>query len=64
MALMKMNVLYTADQGSPAFDIARIAVDVICAGDSLTGWNNFGPAHTWPYRTYPDFLQNPAFRWD
>lgn len=23
----------------------------------MTGWNNFGPASAWPYRTYPDFLQ-------
>lgn len=50
-------VLYTVDQGSPAFEAGRAAIDVVCAGDSLTGWNNFGPASTWPYRTYPDFLQ-------
>jgi lysophospholipase L1-like esterase len=30
---------------------------VVCAGDSLTGWNNFGPARSWPYRTYLDFIQ-------
>jgi lysophospholipase L1-like esterase len=54
---MKMSVLYTADQGSPAFETGRAAVNAVCAGDSLTGWNNFGPAHSWPYRTYPDFLQ-------
>lgn len=52
-----MQVLYTADQGSPAFEAGRAAVDVVCLGDSLTGWNNFGPADSWPYRTYPDFLQ-------
>ena len=51
------TVLYTADQGSPEFEAGRIVVDVVCAGDSLTGWNNFGPANSWPYRTYPDFLQ-------
>jgi lysophospholipase L1-like esterase len=50
-------VLYTIDQGSPAFEVGRAAVDVVCAGDSLTGWNNFGPHHSWPYRTFPDFLQ-------
>lgn len=49
--------LYIVDRGSSAFEAGRAAVDVICAGDSLTGWNNFGPARTWPYRTYPDFLQ-------
>ncbi len=54
---MTSVVLYTADQGTPAFDAGRTAVDIVCAGDSLTGWNNFGPARTWPYPTYPDFLQ-------
>lgn len=49
--------LYIVDHGSPAFEAKRTAVDVVCSGDSLTGWNNFGPAHSWPYRTYPDFLQ-------
>ena len=51
-------VLYTVDQRTPAFEAGRTAVDVICTGDSLTGWNNFGSADSWPYRTYPDFLQN------
>lgn len=50
-------VLYVVDQGSPTFESGRIAVDIVCAGDSLTGWNNFGPAHSWPYPTYPDYLQ-------
>jgi lysophospholipase L1-like esterase len=54
---MTPEVLYTIDQGSPAFEAARTAVDIVCAGDSLTGWNNFGPARTWPYPTYPGFLQ-------
>jgi lysophospholipase L1-like esterase len=52
-----MDVLYLADQGSPAFEADRLAVDVVCAGDSITGWNDVGPAHTWPYPTYPDYLQ-------
>jgi lysophospholipase L1-like esterase len=52
-----MDILYTVDQGSPAFDAGRTTVDVVCAGDSLTGWKHFGPAPFWPYRTYPDFLQ-------
>jgi lysophospholipase L1-like esterase len=30
---------------------------VVCAGDSITGWNNFGPVTFWPYPTYPCFLQ-------
>jgi lysophospholipase L1-like esterase len=32
-------------------------VDVVCAGDSITGWNNFGGVSEWAYRTYPEFLQ-------
>ena len=55
--MARQTVLYLVDQGTPAFEAARVAVDVVCLGDSLTGWNNFGPAHSWPYRTYPDFLQ-------
>jgi lysophospholipase L1-like esterase len=52
-----MDVLYVVERDTAAFQAARIAVDIVCAGDSLTGWNNFGPAVQWPYRTYPDFLQ-------
>ena len=29
----------------------------MCAGDSITGWNNFGRVTSWPNRTYPEFLQ-------
>src|SRR5271157_3214177 len=54
---MTPALLYTADQGTPAFEAGRAAVDIVCAGDSLTGWNNFGPADSWPYPTYPQFLQ-------
>lgn len=49
--------VYLADRNRTAFEAAREAVDVVCAGDSITGWNNFGPAGAWPYRTYPEFLQ-------
>jgi lysophospholipase L1-like esterase len=52
-----MNVLYLVERDTNVFESARTAVDIVCAGDSLTGWNNFGPAGQWPYRTYPDFLQ-------
>jgi lysophospholipase L1-like esterase len=41
----------------PFFQTARLSVDVVCAGDSITGWNNFGVVRDWPYRTYPEFLQ-------
>ena len=51
------SVLYLADRGSPAFEAGRTTVDVVCAGDSITGWNNFGVVRDWPYRTYPEFLQ-------
>ena len=52
-----MEVVYLADLNRPAFEQDRLAVDVVCAGDSITGWNNFGPATTWPVPTYPRFLQ-------
>ena len=51
------SVLYLADHGSSAFEAGRTTVDVVCAGDSITGWNNFGFVKEWPYRTYPEFLQ-------
>ena len=52
-----MDVLYVVDRDTAVFETTRTAVNVVCAGDSLTGWNNFGPAEGWPYQTYPDFLQ-------
>jgi lysophospholipase L1-like esterase len=50
-------VLYLAGRKSPTFQAGRTTVDVVCAGDSITGWNNFGLVGDWPYRTYPEFLQ-------
>ena len=50
-------MLYLADRGSSAFDSGRESVDVVCAGDSITGWNNFGDVGDWPFRTYPEYLQ-------
>jgi lysophospholipase L1-like esterase len=50
-------VLYLADRGSPSFEERCTTIDVVCAGDSITGWNNFGTVDDWPYRTYPEFLQ-------
>ncbi len=49
--------LYVANKGTPSYQTARLSADVVCAGDSLTGWNNFGVVADWPYRTYPEFLQ-------
>ena len=51
------TILYVAERGMPSFQTARLSADVVCAGDSLTGWNNFGVVGDWPYRTYPEFLQ-------
>jgi lysophospholipase L1-like esterase len=50
-------VLYLADRGSPAFETGRNSVEIVCAGDSITGWNNFGGVADWPYHTYPEFLE-------
>ena len=61
---MTPPILYTADQGSPAFEAARTAVDVVCAGDSLTGWNNFGPArHLALSALIRNSSKNSAYRW-
>jgi lysophospholipase L1-like esterase len=51
------SVLYVAYRGKPSFQRARLSVDVVCAGDSITGWNNFGGVSECAYRTYPEFLQ-------
>ena len=46
----------TANQAIRLAQITSIhTVSVVCVGDSLTGYNNFGPH--WPLPTYPDFLQ-------
>lgn len=52
-----MHVLYLVERHTAAFEAGRTAVDIVCAGDSLTGWNNYGPVWGWPFRTYPHFLQ-------
>lgn len=52
-----LTTLYLSDRDSPAFETSRKTVDIGCAGDSITGWNNFGGVRDWPYRTYPEFLQ-------
>ena len=40
-----MDVLHVVERDTAAFQAARITVDIVCAGDSLTGWNNSGPVH-------------------
>ena len=52
-----MDVLYLVERYTTAFESARTTVDIVFAGDSLTGWNNFGAAVQWSFRTYPEFLQ-------
>ena len=49
-------VLHVVERGMPSFESARSSVDVVCAGDSITGWNNFGVVENWPYRTYPEYF--------
>jgi lysophospholipase L1-like esterase len=51
------EILYVVDSDSPAFRQECGSVDVVCVGDSITGWNNYGPAKYWPFPTYPRFLQ-------
>jgi lysophospholipase L1-like esterase len=51
------TALHVADRGTSAFQAARLSADVVCAGDSITGWNDLGAVGNWPYRTYPEFLQ-------
>src|SRR5271165_5580234 len=51
------SILYVANRGMPSFQTDSLSADVVCAGDSITGWNNFGGVRDWPYRTYPEFLQ-------
>ena len=49
--------LYVVNDGVGTFERDRMAVDIVCAGDSITGWNNYGPPQYWPFSTYPRFLQ-------
>lgn len=37
------KVIFVVDHENPTFEAARTAIDVVCAGDSITGWNNFRP---------------------
>jgi gamma-glutamylcyclotransferase (GGCT)/AIG2-like uncharacterized protein YtfP/lysophospholipase L1-like esterase len=49
--------LYVAHADEPEFDVDRHNVAILCVGDSITGWNNFGPRRLWPLATYPEYLQ-------
>jgi lysophospholipase L1-like esterase len=50
-------IIYLADRDQACFQSQRTAVDLVCAWDSLTGWNNSGPVEYWPYPCYPQFLR-------
>jgi lysophospholipase L1-like esterase len=54
---MSPTVVYVVDRIARAFEQDRLTVDVVCAGDSITGWNNFGQPAYWPYPCYPQFFQ-------
>jgi lysophospholipase L1-like esterase len=54
---MNPEVLDIFDESSDVFLAEHVVFDIVCAGDSLTGWGNFGPAESWPFRCYPEFLQ-------
>jgi len=54
---MKDNTLYLADIDRESFKEGSREVDIVCAGDSITGWNNVGDIANWPFPTYPQFLQ-------
>lgn len=55
------KILYLSDEGSIDFEEKRKAIDIVCVGDSITGWNNIRMkklrTHSGPFPTYPQFLQ-------
>ncbi|MBU4245821.1 MAG: SGNH/GDSL hydrolase family protein [Nanoarchaeota archaeon] len=55
------KILYFSDADSVDFEEKREAIDVICVGDSITGWNNIRMeklrTYSGPFPTYPQFLQ-------
>jgi lysophospholipase L1-like esterase len=57
------QIFYVVERETPSFAAARSSVDVVCAGDSLTGWNNFGHVDDWPFPTYPEFLGRLCEPW-
>jgi len=62
IATKKHRILYTVAskyESAERFDKLKKGVDIVCAGDSLTGWNNHLTHPTiWPFPTYPKFLQD------
>jgi hypothetical protein len=58
------SMLYVADRGMPSFQTARLSADVVCAGDSITGWNNLGGGGTGPTTPTRSFSSDSANPWD
>lgn len=62
IATKKYRILYTVArkyESAERFDKLKKDIDIVCAGDSLTGWNNHLTHPTiWPFPTYPKFLQD------
>ena len=57
-----MDVLYLVERDTEAFESARTGVDIVCAGDSLTGWNNFGPVRAGHFGRTRNFFKSFARR--
>ena len=38
-----------------------LTLQIVCVGDSLTGWNNYGPVNCWPY---PNLVAVNVGRWN
>jgi lysophospholipase L1-like esterase len=53
------RLLYLSDRGKELFQKRRLSVDIVCAGDSITGWNHLGEEaiSNNGFLTYPYFLQ-------
>jgi hypothetical protein len=61
---MKMpSILDIADRSMPSFQTARQSAAVDCAGDSITGWNNFGAVGDWPSGTLSPQVGAREARW-
>jgi len=56
---MADEVLYSVDERLRPwlFEALKDRIDVVCVGDSITGWNKTEGGHTnWPFVTYPGLL--------
>ncbi len=55
---MADEVLYAVDEMLRPwlFGALKDKIDIVCVGDSITGWNNSGSSGDWPFVTYPGLL--------